>query len=459
MAAVDGIVRLNIVQQTGAIPTSLTTIPLILGVTDPGWDADDFVHAYTSAADMLTDGFESTSPEYAYALILTSQTTVPGEFLVGRRQGAGTPAVAQVDKMTMQSVTANTLYKLSVNGKVYSYTSGGNDSVSTVLTGLGASIAADSAAPLTASLETGGGTLDLTAKVAGQALTYTNVDAGLTITNATASSTAQPSPLEVADLEAVQMQDDSWYGLLLPHATDADIEVAAEWIAPQHKFLWATVNDPDVAAGNNTSDILSTLAAKGYDNVAIVYSPANYAIGIEAGWVGGQLPQVPGSNTWMFKQIVGATPDKLSTQQVQTIAGIQVNGTAGKKGNVYTEVVKGIPMMQAGRAVSGQFIDITIGLDWLYFNLSSQLFGALQGATGKIPYTNGGVAILKGVLSAVLGQARDNGLLQPGFNVTAPDVSTVPQSQRANRVAPTLSFTATLNGAVHAVQVSGTVSV
>jgi hypothetical protein len=50
-------------------------------------------------------------------------------------------------------------------------------------------------------------------------------------------------------------------------------------------------------------------------------------------------------------------------------------------------------------------------------------------------------------------------LVAPGWTVTAPDVSEISTTDRGNRLLPDLNFNGTLLGAIHNVEINGTVAI
>lgn len=256
-----------------------------------------------------------------------------------------------------------------------------------------------------------------------------------------------------ADLEAIMEESNLWYGISLCTQTDAVILAAAAWVETQEKILIA---DSDEAAilTTATSDIASALKLLGYDRTALVYS-GDADQGPSAGWLGGQLPQVPGSSTWKFKQLDGITPDTFTSTQRNIAIGVP--GTPGKNVNIY-ETVGGVAITQNGTMAGGDWIDVTIGLDWLKSRLQENVYSVLVNAA-KVPFTNAGIALIVNAVRQTLNQALANGLIDADFEVTAPDVLDVSAADRANRILPDVTFTARLAGAIQTVEIEGTVSV
>jgi hypothetical protein len=448
MAAIDQIVSIAIAAQTTSVSQASFSVPLIVGPTATGWAGSDYVHTYSSPAGMLTDGFTLTSPEYIHALAMFSQAITPATFKVGKRG----PVTAQVDTLAIGTLTAAHVYAITVNGVVCTYTAGGGDTQQAVLAALNTSIQA--AAPVTG-VVTGTGVsalLTLTSSQAGAAITYSSIDPLLTRASTTASAGI------ASDLASILAQDSTWYGLSIASGSDNDILQAAPFIEGNKK-LFLAISGTIAISGASTTDVGSVLKAAGYKRTALLYSPANLTSGAASAWLGEMLATTPGSNNWAFKQLTGIAADTLTSTQVASLIGLPLSGTAGKNANIYSSV-GGVSITQMGTTASGQYIDITVGLDWLTSQLQTNIYGKLANAA-KIPYTDKGVALLMSAVRAALDQGVVNGLIDgdSAISVSAPSVLSVPSNQRANRIAPTISFLCRLQGAFNAISIAGTVTI
>lgn len=258
-----------------------------------------------------------------------------------------------------------------------------------------------------------------------------------------------------ADLLAIQNQSDLWYGVSLCTQNDAVILAAASFIETEKKIYISDSAEAGILT-SATSDVLSQLKALGYKRTALMYSTeANQ--GPSAAWLGGQLPQTPGSSTWKFKQMIGIAPDDLTQTQLNNVIGIP--GIPQKNGNVYV-TVGGVPITEEGWMVGGQFIDITVGLDWLESRMQENVFSLLV-QSPKVPYTDQGISVIVNAVRQTLQEGVQNGLIDGNsdITVTAPSVQDIPQADRANRVLPDVKFSCRLAGAIHFVVIDGTVSV
>ena len=95
---------------------------------------------YTSASELLTDGFDNDSKTYAAALTFFSQGGNVNELTIGRRDATGV-----VLTMSSTQVQDSTDYTVVVQGVSFTYTSSASADAEEILDGLSALINADSA--------------------------------------------------------------------------------------------------------------------------------------------------------------------------------------------------------------------------------------------------------------------------------------------------------------------------
>jgi len=162
------------------------------------------------------------------------------------------------------------------------------------------------------------------------------------------------------------------------------------------------------------------------------------------------LPLDPGSYTAALKDLVGITKNDITpTQRTNILA---------KNANMYSEV-GGVGITEFGTVGEGEYIDIIILVDWLDARITEGVFSLLT-RLPKVPYTDGGIAGIEAEITKVLqlGQALGGIATDPQFTVTVPLASEVSQGDKAARVLNGVSFVATLTGAIHATNITGTVT-
>lgn len=431
MPSLNQIIDIQITRETKGISQTGFGTPMILGLHTRFAERQ---RIYATTDEMLADNFLTSDAEYKAAAAVFAQEITPDEVVIGRR----TAVVAQVVTVT-PTVVNSFSYTITINGVTYTYVSDGTATGAEIQAGLVAAVNAGSE-PVTASAG-GGDTVVLTADVAGTAFTYavgTNLVAVLT--------TANNGVIE--DIAAVRAENDDWYCLILTSRLKADILNAASTIETMRKIFLACSEDSDVTA-NTAGNVLESLNGSAYDRTAYLWSDdqENYP---EAAWAGRVLPLDPGSETWKFKNLKGITASVLTSTQE--------NNIFTKKGNTY-ETFAGVAITREGTVVSGEYIDVMRFVDWLEARMQEDIYSTLINVP-KIPYTDNGVAIIESLIrKRLLIGIRVGGLSDdPAFTITVPKVADVPNVDKAARLLPDVEFAATLAGAIHKVEIRGTVS-
>lgn len=227
------------------------------------------------------------------------------------------------------------------------------------------------------------------------------------------------------------------------------VKDSAEWAETQDKIYFIGGDaDASVCDSTSTTDLFYELKALGYERTAGTYTgtPANY---IGSAWQGKCLPKDPGSQTWAYKQLTGVVADDLTSAQV--------NAIIGKNGNVYT-TIGGVDCTRYGKVFSGEYVDVVRGIDWLRARLQEAVFSLLVN-TDKVPMSDVGISMVAGAVSSVLAAAESAGVLISGSSeITVPKYADLTEAQKLARELP-VSFTAKLEGAIHFVSITGSVSV
>jgi hypothetical protein len=434
---ISNVVTLNITRSAPAVSRQGFGVAMILGSTITTAWSTDRIRSYTSPAAMLTDGFTTSSPEYKHALALFGQTNQPTLFKVGRRL----TQVAQVDTVTPNVTTQQvTVYTVTINSTAYAFTSDSTPTAAEQVTGLTALINGDSNCPVTAS---GTNTLILTANVAGVPFT-TTLGPLLTIVHTTADVGIQE------DLNTIAGIDDNWYALDTSSTSDAEALLASAWVeswTSRKIFIYATNDSAIIAAGS--SDLASQIMALERARSFIIWS-GDYSDGAACALLGNILPTQPGSVTAKFKTLRGITPDALS--------GTAYTTAKAKNCNVYTTVA-GVGMLEEGVVSDGEFLDVIIGVDWLYINMQADVFQVFLD-NGKIPYTDAGASQIESPIRTRMKLAEKALIIAPGTTlVNVPLVATQSSGSKAARAMPGITFSGELAGAVHSVSINGNVYV
>jgi Protein of unknown function (DUF3383) len=432
--------------------------PLVLGYFT-AWA--DRVRTYSSSGGltaMAADGIGPTgvgAATYWAAAAIFAQNPSVEKIKVGRRTNAWTQRV----DLIVTSATQSLIYKGTI-GAI------GTSAVSFQRTVPGAStIAAEAAAikalidalglAITTSLQTtsvANDTVRCTANVPGQMFVFAGRNPELQIFD----NTLAPAAI-TTDLDAISAVDDDWFGLHLDSSSKAECLLVAPYVETKIKHFFASTSDTENGTVGASNTLLKQFKAATYVNSSVWVDQAVLPSFLGAGIMGEEFPFDPLTQTGTYKgkTVAGVTVDALST----TFEGEVIT----QNGNVYTTVL-GINVTREGKTPSGEFIDVVIGRHALTARLKENAFGNMTSGR-RIPYTNSGVAILRGGMLGVLKRAQGTAV-KPGFLdpetdpvVTAPRVEDVDPLLRAARTFPDLSFSARIAGAIHLAKFVGVLTV
>lgn len=447
---INSVVTVNITRETKVpsqkgfgVPAIISTEASILTNLVTEFSSDTF------KSELIAAGFTTSSEVYKAMNAICSQNPKPEKVKVIKQ----TASVAQVETVSIETVTNSATYAVTIDGVVYEFTADSDATEGEILAGLAALIN-----PLT----------QVNASVVSTDLVITAASAGLGFSIAVdekmsvVHTTANNGPVE--DLIAARDFDDDWYFLGTTTHTKLQSKIIAAYIESEIKLFVGQTDDADskdLALANDTGGTLVFLKDKNYDRTIHAWVPsAKLGEYKHLGWVGRQATKEPGSSNWKFKSVKGASADKYTSQELKNIQD--------KKGNVYV-TIGGIDMFQEGIVASGEYIDIMIGTDWIQARIKEQVFG-MMAKEEKVPYDNGGIEAVGLQVEDVLSQAVGRTILLSDDNldedgnpmgpkVTVPLRSQTTTADRANRVLNNVKFTGFYAGAINKVNIVGNLSV
>ena len=435
--SLDTIVNVTITTASASVAQRGFGISLIAGHHTEFADLVRTYDASTGLTDMASDGFTSIHPIYKAVQALLSQNPKVKQFKVGK--------LSEVDKQSIKIVP------VAVNSAEYLITIGGEDFA---VTSDASATVAEICALLTTEINTGTGAFTAVDSTTHVTVTADNNDEcfvyksynhkRLVLTDVTGTNTAL-----VADLDLIEAEDADWYGLILANQPEADVEAAAGWAETKIKFFMADSLDNGIIS-NATTDLGSDLQDSSYARTSLWFHKSHSEY-LGAAMMGKIFPFDPGSYTAAYKQLAGVTVDDLKAADIAYLADKNVN---------YFVTLAGSNRTFFGKSSSGEFIDVTIFVDWLRSRLQERIYSLFIN-NNKIPFTDLGIALVVAEIRAQLQEGINVGGLaaDPEPTVSAPLAADVSSVDKANRFLPDVTFTATLAGAIHTLEIAGTLSV
>jgi len=451
MSLIDQIVNVTITRQTVFPSVPGFGIPLLLAYHTRTPNVLDF---YTSTDAMLDDGFHITDPAYKMVQAAFAQNPRPTQIALGRRTGVWTMVVTLLPLNLTKGFTYSLTYIDASDVETHiTYVVQNGDTA--VIIGTALKTAIDALADSSATVNGSTGLVTVTASVAGVPFDIKGLPK---LTDLKVANTTLDGGI-AADYAAVKAVDaTTWYGVVIDSCAPSEIAALASPLENDHKVFIGETSDSDCADNAIASDIMSTLKTAGYARSTTIFAQERIRSYRSVAWMAKGLAsgaQKPGGTSWAFLTLNGITIDNLSDSSITKIQA--------KRGNIYVGV-SGLNFVYSDLMADGEHIDQIVGSDWLFANLQGDVLAALYNpanSQSKIPYTDDGVNIIKGIVLARLAIGVKNGFLtaNPAPTCTVPKVADIPPNVRASRSLPDVNFTAQMAGAINAVVISGTLSV
>lgn len=247
-------------------------------------------------------------------------------------------------------------------------------------------------------------------------------------------------PALIDALRSVCDVDSDFYGLLLARDFAAsELKDLEAFLEGKRLILGIDVND-------SNKDAIKSIKSH---RIFAIYQPKAEQY-LAAAWMAKMLPEAPGSSSWAYQELNKVESYGLSASLSEDLETAFINRYIG---------IKRVGCTLNGRASSGRFIDITHGIDWLHARMQERLFRVLM-INKKIPYTLKGIDIIRTEIIAQLKEAVYQGVLaaEPEPIVSTPTIEEVDETTRGERILPKVHFSGRLAGAIHKIEIHGTVT-
>ena len=420
--------------------------PLLLSNT-AAWG--ERTRTYTTLTGVSAD-FAATSPEYLAAQVMFSQNPSPSKIKIGRAANAATKVINWIPVTTTDGVV-HTLYVKGegVTATTCSHTNS-SDTVATIIDAMKILLDAVTGKNYTTTDNTT--SLDIDGSAAGDWFSIEVGAANLQLGQSSVQETTT-DPGVAADLVAIALEDDDWYGLVTWFNSAAYCLAATADMEARTKMYFPVLQDTDaISTAVTNGDYLDAIATATRARTAGWYhsDPSEF---LDCAIVGARLSKDPGDATWKFAELSGITPPLLTATHKVNLRARNAN---------FVETCAGKNITVEGTTADGDFIDTQRSIDKIEDDVSKSVFSGLV-AADKIPLTDGGIATIEGLIK---GPLQDNvigsdgkGILaaSPAPTVSVPLKSELSAADIAARTVSGITFEATLAGAVHKVTISGVV--
>jgi Protein of unknown function (DUF3383). len=427
MTVLTDIIEINISRETAAVAQTNFNVPL-------------FVSAHTRFAERartyssltaIAEDFEPTDTAYIAAQKLFSQTLKPSQVVIGRR-------LVPSSTVNVNSIAVGT-YTLTINDTPFVFIAGALDTAITIAAGLKT---AYDVTPITG--------VTVTDNLDGSLTVASTIGYALAVSTNMSQANSPSVESWVTTINEITVVNNTWYAVMIESHVEADVLAVAGQIEGMKKVFGTSSQSLDIKT-TATTDTFSKLEALGYQRTFGMFSATADTEFPEAAWVGYQLQEQPGSNTWAYKALSGVT--------VSTLSDTESTNIHNKSATTY-EQVGGLSSTIGAKMFGGEWIDVMIFVDWLEQRMKERLWSRMANSK-KIPYTAAGAAIIEAEIRAQLNDGiRVGGLApSPAPTVEVPDVLSVSVNARAQRIFEGITFEARLAGAIHFVKIKGTVTV
>lgn len=248
-----------------------------------------------------------------------------------------------------------------------------------------------------------------------------------------------------------------WYCICPAGIPESQFEDIAAWTEAQTKlFAYTYLSDED-PVGEVYYRSCGWYGKETVDQAEGDVPPANHYLHVAA--VADCLAYEAGSETWAFKSLASVYPSTLSSTKMKELKDANLN---------YYTTYASKNITQVGKVKAGEWIDIIRFRDWLQNDMQVRILNLLL-MNPKIPYTNSGISLVENQMTASLKAGTDrggiapdeydeDGNLIPGFQVTVPNSASLTAAQKASRILTGCKFSARIAGAIHAVEVNGSLT-
>lgn len=244
---------------------------------------------------------------------------------------------------------------------------------------------------------------------------------------------------------------DGWYFILPAGVESTKFDALAAYVETTQKMLGVTYEAKEEDS-ISTKGLWRSNAWKLADNQTSPYDKyLHVAICAAIAYL------APGTETWSFKSLALITPGEFSDTEIAKMDESCLN---------YYVCIAKKNITQGGKVLGDEWIDVIRFRDWLKNQIQMNCFNVFV-MNPKVAYVDSGIALLHNAVIAALKSGQEVGGIAPdsydendnkipGYTSSAPLAASLSPAQKKSRVLPDIKWSAYLAGAIHCVEVSGT---
>lgn len=303
----------------------------------------------------------------------------------------------------------------------------------------------------------------LTSGAASSSITLASANGVPAVTSVTSNlrATFTPSTESVAvAMAAARKENDVFYGVCATTRVEAEQIALAKWCESSDKLCGVASANANAKVGGQ-ANLLAKLQKLNLFRTYANFSEEAIANNEypEIAWMSRKFREQPGSETWANATLSAVTADNLDEAEYKAITSLN--------GNTF-EPFRTLALTQNGKVAGGEWIDVIRFRDWLLEKIRVDQFSAF--INNRLGFTDEGIAVLRNKLLGSLNKGRDvGGIAQeevdpvteriiPSYTTVIPSASSFSANEKAQRKLTGIKFTARLTGAIHAVEINGTLA-
>lgn len=269
--------------------------------------------------------------------------------------------------------------------------------------------------------------------------------------------TAQMNAVET--LEAA-LEVNGWYCICPVGVAKNEVKEIIQWTETQNKLCGYIEDNPD------TPIVESGLYMRSYafypkvtEKQVDAEVPVENKYGSAVAVAVRAMHYHAGEETWALMPLSVITPSTLSSTFIKKLSEANIS---------YVLNVASKNLTLGGKTSGGEWIDIIRFRDWLQNDMQVRVVNLLV-VNPKIPYTDKGIGLVENQMIASLKSGQQyggispteydaDGNANPGYVTSVPLASELTSTQKASRILNDCKFSARLAGAIHLVNISGSLT-